>query len=171
MRSLGPRCHPERFRCRESCGRLEARGRLAGADPQRAWAQVARVLLEEMLPGSVAGVHGGAAVALAPGDSATQDRIWDVVRELAAVYGPAAPRDVAPASFLAAGCGYSGAPGDMAPGHSAGEAPHGHVAPGRFPGEIPGGYASAAAPGGTAAMWQARPRWFRRRTRCAWRSG
>ena len=161
---------------------------MAGADPQRAWAQVARVLLEEMLPGSVAGVHGGAAVALAPGGSAALDRIRDVVRELAAVYGPAAPRDVAPGQFPGGGlAGYSGAPGEwhvapghsageaphghVAPGHSVGEAPHGHVAPGRFPGEIPGGYAGAAVPGGTAAILQARPRRFRRRARCAWRSG
>ena len=68
----------------------------AGADPhQAAWPQVARVLLEEMLPGSVAGVDGGAAVALAPGASDVLDRIRDVTRELAAVYGPA-PGDVAP---------------------------------------------------------------------------
>ena len=78
-----------------------ARSPVAGADPQRAWAQVARVLLEEVLPGSVAGVHSGAAVALAPGGSATLDRIRDVVRELAAVYGPAAPSDVAPGHFPA----------------------------------------------------------------------
>ena len=60
-----------------------------------AWPQVARVLLEEMLPGSVAGVHGGAAVALAPGGPAVLDRIRDVTRELAGVYGPGAPGDVA----------------------------------------------------------------------------
>ena len=136
-----------------------ARSPVAGADPQGAWAQVARVLLEEMLPGSVAGVHGGAAVALAPGGSATLDRIWDVVRELAAVYGPAAPRDVAPGQFPGGRpAGYSGAPGDVAPGHSAGEAPHGHVAPGHSageaphghvaPGRFPSGYAGDAVPGG-----------------------
>ena len=136
-----------------------ARSPVAGADPQGAWAQVARVLLEEMLPGSVAGVHGGAAVALAPGGSATLDRIWDVVRELAAVYGPAAPRDVAPGQFPGGRpAAYSGAPGDMAPGHSAGEAPHGHVAPGHSageaphghvaPGRFPSGYAGDAVPGG-----------------------
>jgi hypothetical protein len=63
---------------------------------------VARVLLEEMLPGSVAGMAGGAAVALAPGASDILDRIRDVTRELAAVYGPGAPGDVAPASLCLA---------------------------------------------------------------------
>jgi hypothetical protein len=125
---------------------------------------VARVLLEEMLPGSVAGVHGGAAVALAPGASDVLDRIRDVTRELAAVYGPGAPGDVAPDQFagelpagypgargdVAAGqfrgelpAGYPGARGGAGPGHSSGEAPHGHVAPGWSPGE----YAGDAAPG------------------------
>jgi hypothetical protein len=101
----------------------------AGADPHlAAWPHVACVLLEEMLPGSVAGVDAGAAVAFAPGGPAVLDRIRDVTRELAAVYGP-------------------GARGDVGPGHSSGEAPLGHVAPGWSPGEVPGGYVGDAVPG------------------------
>jgi hypothetical protein len=67
------------------------------ADPRpEDWPQVARVLLEEMLPGSVAGVHRGAAVALAPGGPAALARIRDVTRELAGVYGPGVRADVVP---------------------------------------------------------------------------
>jgi hypothetical protein len=67
------------------------------ADPRpEVWPQVARVLLEEMLPGSVAGVHRGAAVALAPGGPAALARIRDVTRELAGVYGPGVRADVVP---------------------------------------------------------------------------
>ncbi len=103
------------------------------AQPGAAWAQVARVLLEEMLPGSVAGVHGGTAVALAPGGPAVLDRIRDVTRELAAVYGPGAPGDVAgpsaavpaPASLCLA-FGVSVLPGGAVPhGPQAGDGPAG----------------------------------------------
>ena len=108
-----------------------ARSPVAGADPHRAaWAQVARVLLEEMLPGSVAGVDGGAAVALAPGGPAVLDRIRDVTRELAAVYGP-------------------GAPGDVAPGWSPGEVPGGYAGdavPGEYGGDVAGPSAAVPAP-------------------------
>jgi Purine catabolism regulatory protein-like family/PucR C-terminal helix-turn-helix domain len=101
---------------------------VAGADPhQAAWPQVARVLLEEMLPGSVTGVAGGTAVALAPGDLAVLDRIRDVTRELAAVYGPGAPGDVAPVSLCLA-FGVSVLPGGAVPhGPQAGDGPAGLV--------------------------------------------
>ncbi len=118
-----------------------ARSPGAGANAHRAaWPQVARVLLEEMLPGSVAGVHGGAAAALAPGGPAVLDRIRDVTRELAAVYGPAAPGDVAPASLCLA-FGVSVLPGGAVPhGPQAGDGPAG-----------PGGGAGSPEAGWTVA--------------------
>jgi hypothetical protein len=114
---------------------------VAGADPhQAAWPQVARVLLEEMLPGSVAGVDGGAAVALAPGASDVLDRIRDVTRDLAAVYGPAASGDVAPASLRLA-FGVSVLPGGAVPhGPQARDGPAG-----------PGGGAGSPEAGWTVA--------------------
>jgi purine catabolism regulatory family protein/PucR-like helix-turn-helix protein len=115
----------------------------AGATHPGTWPQVARVLLEEMLPGSVVGVHGGAAVALAPGAAAVLDQIRRKAQELAGVYGPA--------------------PGDVAPGWSPGEPPRGQAAPGQGParylgtqgdealGRPPGGY-PGDAPGLAAAV-------------------
>jgi hypothetical protein len=110
------------------------------ADPRpEAWPQVARVLLEEMLPGSVAGVHRGAAVALAPGGLAALDRIRDMTRELAGVFGPRVPGDVVPGQFPGElPAGYPGASGAEAPGRSAGEGLGGYV------GDEPG--LSAAVP-------------------------
>jgi Purine catabolism regulatory protein-like family/PucR C-terminal helix-turn-helix domain len=59
-----------------------------GAGPgDPAWSQVARVLLEEMLPAPVAGVPGCEAVALVPGGGAL-DRIETATRALADAYGP-----------------------------------------------------------------------------------
>jgi hypothetical protein len=49
--------------------------------------QVARVLLEEMLPGAVAGVCGPGAVAFAPGGENVADRVRDVLTALAGVPG------------------------------------------------------------------------------------
>jgi purine catabolism regulatory family protein/PucR-like helix-turn-helix protein len=80
-----------------------------------AWPQVARVLLEEMLPESVAGVHGGAAVALASGGAAALDRFRDMTGKLAGVYGPGVPGDVAQGQLPGSALG--GYPGD-APGPS-----------------------------------------------------
>jgi hypothetical protein len=117
----------------------------AGADPHRAaWPHVACVLLEEMLPGSVAGVDGAAAVAFAPGGPAVLDRIRDVTRELAAVYGPGAPGDLAGPSAavpaptsLCLAFGVSVLPGGAAPhGPQAGDGPAG-----------PGGGAAGPEPG------------------------
>ena len=105
------------------CGPLVAGRRrmaaAAGSPGVGGWPQVARVLLEEMLPGSVTGVAGGAAVALAPGASDVLDRIRDVTRELAAVYGPGAPGDVAPASLRLA-FGVSVLPGGAGTARAAG---------------------------------------------------
>ena len=85
------------------------RGAGTGAAPagEAAGPQVARVLLEEMLPGAVAGVSGGEAVALAPGGGAVLDRIRDVTRSLAAADGPgaAAPGLAFGVSVLAAAAG------------------------------------------------------------------
>ena len=64
----------------------DAAGLDAGPEPQ--WPQVARVLLEEMLPAPVAGVTGGEAVALCPGGAAVLDQIRDVARALAGAYRP-----------------------------------------------------------------------------------
>ena len=61
-----------------------------GAGPyEPAWPQVARVLLEEMLPAPVAGVSGCEAVALVPGGGVL-DRIESVTGALAGTYGPVA---------------------------------------------------------------------------------
>jgi hypothetical protein len=76
-------------------------GAAPGAGPgEPAWPQAGRMLLEEMLPAPVAGVHGGEAVALCPGGGAVLDRIRDVTRALAGAYGPG-------------GAAASGAPGGL----------------------------------------------------------
>ena len=74
--------------------------------------QVARVLLEELLPASVAGVRGGEAVALAPGGEDVVTRLTDEVSSLAYVPGPglafgvsAVPGGAAAAGGAAAGGG------------------------------------------------------------------
>jgi len=65
-----------------------ADGNSPGAGPyEPAWPQVARVLLEEMLPAPVAGVPGCEAVALVPGGGAL-GRIEAAARALAGAYGP-----------------------------------------------------------------------------------
>jgi hypothetical protein len=75
-----------------------AEGGWPGTGPgEPAWPQVARVLLEEMLPAPVAGVSGCEAVALFPGG--VLDRIEAVTRALAGVYGPTPG---APGAFPAA---------------------------------------------------------------------
>ena len=87
----------------------DAAGLDAGPEPQ--WPQVARVLLEEMLPAPVAGVTGGEAVALCPGGAAVLDQIRDVARALAGAYRPG---DGAPEQAGAHGPG-DGAPETAAP--------------------------------------------------------
>jgi hypothetical protein len=84
---------------------------------------LARVLLEEMLPGAVAGVHEGEAIAIAPGAAAVLDQIRDVAGDLAGIYGPGA-----------------GAP-DMVPGWYRG------ASPAEYPGDAPGPHAAVTAPG------------------------
>jgi Purine catabolism regulatory protein-like family/PucR C-terminal helix-turn-helix domain len=104
-----------------------AEGGWPGAGPgEPAWPQVARVLLEEMLPAPVAGVSGCEAVALVPGGG-VRDRIEAVTRALAGVYGPAAALPPAQGSLgLAFGVsvvvGQAGEEGTPAAG---GEAGHG----------------------------------------------
>lgn len=67
-----------------------ADGGWPGAGPgEPAWPQVARVLLEEMLPAPVAGVSGCEAMALVSGGGVLA-RIEAVTRALAGAYGPAA---------------------------------------------------------------------------------
>ena len=68
----------------------------AGSPGEEPGPQVARVLLEEMLPATVAGVAGAEALALAPGGAAVLDRIRAVTRALAGVYGPRDPADDSP---------------------------------------------------------------------------
>ena len=136
----------------------------ATADPgPEAWPQVARLLLEEMLPGPVAGVYGGDAIALAPGTPAVLDRIAEVTRGLAGVYGPGAVAAGYPPggpAELAAGTGLGGTaaeygPGGMAaayrPGGLGGTAPSavpgqslGAEGPGPYPGEVASGLAVPA---------------------------
>ena len=68
----------------------QADGNSPGVGPyEPAWPQVARVLLEEMLPAPVAGVSGCEAVALVPGGGVL-DRIESVTGALAGAYGPVA---------------------------------------------------------------------------------
>ena len=75
----------------------------AGAPPEasgmpgdEAVPQVARVLLEEILPAPVVGVAGAEALALAPGGAAVADRIREVARVLAGVYRPGDPAEDPP---------------------------------------------------------------------------
>jgi len=75
----------------------------AGAPPEAsgmpgdgALPQVARVLLEEILPAPVVGVAGAEALALAPGGAAVADRIREVARVLAGVYRPGDPAEGSP---------------------------------------------------------------------------
>src|SRR5205814_6266371 len=78
---------------------------------------------------------------LAPGGPAALDRIQDVTRELARVYGPGVPGDVVPGQFRGERpAGYPGAPGDEAPGGSPAEALGG------YPGGTAGLSAAALAP-------------------------
>jgi hypothetical protein len=67
----------------------QADGNSPGVAPREpAWPQVARVLLEEMLPAPVAGVSGCEVVAFVPGGGVL-DRIGAAARALAEAYGPA----------------------------------------------------------------------------------
>jgi hypothetical protein len=75
----------------------------AGAPPETsgmpgegAVPQVARVLLEEILPAAVVGVVGAEALALAPGGAAVADRVREVARVLAGVYRPGDPAEDPP---------------------------------------------------------------------------
>jgi hypothetical protein len=60
----------------------------AAGPPGEAGPQVARVLLEEILPAPVVAVAGAEALALAPGGAAEVDRVRAVTRALAEVYRP-----------------------------------------------------------------------------------
>jgi hypothetical protein len=75
----------------------------AGAPPEApgmpgegAGPQVARVLLEEILPAPVVGVAGAEALALAPGGAAVVDRVREIARVLAGVYRPGDPAEDPP---------------------------------------------------------------------------
>ena len=102
----------------------------AALGPQwEAWPQVARVLLEEMLPAPVAGVSGCEALALVPGGTGVLDRLGAVTRVLAGAYGPGAPGDPAPGAAPAPLClafGVSVLSGGASPGSmQAGDGPGG----------------------------------------------
>ena len=60
----------------------------AGVPGEEAGPQVARVLLEEILPAPVVGVAGTEALALAPGGAAVADRVREAARALGGVYQP-----------------------------------------------------------------------------------
>jgi hypothetical protein len=104
----------------------------SGAGPgEPAWPQVARVLLEEMLPAPVAGVSGCEAVALVPGGGVL-DRIEAMTRPLGGVHGPgmaAALPAAQGALSLAFGvsmlAGPAGEEGTPATGGEAGHGPSG----------------------------------------------
>jgi len=66
--------------------RVPAENAVAPGDPTGA--QVARVLLEDMLPAPVVGVHGAEALALAPGGEQVVGRFRDVVGVLGRLRGP-----------------------------------------------------------------------------------
>jgi hypothetical protein len=68
----------------------------AGAPRGEAGPQVARVLLEEILPAPAVGVAGTEALALTPGGAAVADRVRDVARVLAGVYRPGDPAEDTP---------------------------------------------------------------------------
>ena len=68
----------------------------AGTPGEEAGPQVARVLLEEILPAPVVGVVGTEALALAPGGAAVTDRVREVARALAGVYRPGDPVEDSP---------------------------------------------------------------------------
>ena len=122
----------------------------AAADPgPEAWPQVARLLLEEMLPGPVAGVYGGDAIALAPGTPPVLDRIAEVTRDLAGVYGPGAvPAGYPPggSAELAAGTGLGGMAAEYGSGGMAAEYRPGGMAAAYRPGDLDG-TAPSAVPG------------------------
>jgi hypothetical protein len=108
----------------------------AGSPGEEPGPQVARVLLEEILPAPVAAVAGGEALALAPGGLVALDRIRAVTRALAGVYGPGDPADDPPdhavpgALRLAFGMTMlAGAAGADEPNATMGHAPGSHAAP------------------------------------------
>ena len=92
----------------------------AGAPREEAGPQVARVLLEEILPAPVVGVAGAEALALAPGGAAVADRVREVARVLAGVYRPGdpgeGPPDRAAPGALRLAFGVSALPGTPAGG-------------------------------------------------------
>jgi hypothetical protein len=75
-----------------AAGRPEA----AGTPGEEAGPQVARVLLEEILPAPVVGVVGAEALALSPGGAAVTDRVREAARALAGVYRPGDPAEDSP---------------------------------------------------------------------------
>jgi len=112
------------------------------------WPQVARVLLEEMLPAPVAGVSGCEAVALCPGGGEVLDRIRDVAGTLA---GATRPGATAPGQPGAA----RGVPG-LAFGVSVLPAGDGAPPAGAGPGGAPAGWTVAGLARALARARQAR---------------
>jgi hypothetical protein len=109
----------------------QADGSSPGVGPcEPAWPQVARVLLEEMLPAPVAGISGCEAVALVPGGGVL-DRIGAVTRPLAGAYGPVpGMAGAVPAAPGALGLAFgvsvlAGSAGDEGTPAAGGEAGHG----------------------------------------------
>jgi hypothetical protein len=110
----------------------------SGVPGEGAGPQVARVLLEEILPMPVVGVAGTEALALAPGGAAVADRVREVARVLGGVYRPGdaaedPPDRVAPGALRLV-FGVSVLPGTPA------DEPHG---------------AASYALGGTGSYWTA----------------
>jgi hypothetical protein len=100
----------------------------SGMPGEGAGPQVARVLLEEILPASVVGVAGAEALALAPGGAAVADRVREIARVLAGVYRPGdlaedPPERVAPGALRLV-FGVSVLPGTAADGEPRGATSH-----------------------------------------------
>jgi len=118
-----------------AAGRAEA----AGTPGEEAGPQVARVLLEEILPAPVVGVVGAEALALAPGGAAVADRVREAARALAGVYRPGDPAEDSPdraaPGTLRLAFGVSVLPGTAADGEPR--------------------TATSYAPGGTGSRWTA----------------
>jgi len=121
----------------------------SGMPGEEAGPQVARVLLEEILPAPVVGVAGTEALALAPGGTAVADRAREIARVLDGVYRPGDAEDppdrVAPGALrLVFGV-------SVLPGTATGDEPRGATS---YP---PGGAGSRWTAAGVAgAMAQAR---------------
>jgi hypothetical protein len=121
----------------------------AGIPGEEAGPQVARALLEEILPAPVVGVAGSEALAFAPGGAAVADRVREIARVLAEVYRPADPPDRVAPGALRLVFGVS-----VLPGTPAADEPR--AATSYSPGGTGSGWTAAGVAGALAQARQAR---------------